>query len=77
VKFWTAEARASYEKPLALTQQEAERQFLHERFEELKRNSSKICELKEMAPRWRGHKTWCGSLSIPSIRRSQRRCQVT
>ena len=30
-----------------------------------------------MAPRWRGHKTWCGSLAIPSIRRSQGRCQVT
>jgi RNA polymerase sigma-70 factor, ECF subfamily len=33
---WTAEARASYEKALALTQQEPERQFLQRRIEELK-----------------------------------------
>ena len=32
----TAEARASYEKALALTQQEPERQFLKRRIEELK-----------------------------------------
>ena len=32
----TAEARASYEKALALTQQEPERQFLSRRLEELK-----------------------------------------
>jgi len=32
----TAEARASYEKALALTQQEPERQFLARRLEELK-----------------------------------------
>jgi RNA polymerase sigma-70 factor (ECF subfamily) len=32
----TAEARASYEKALALTQQEPERQFLAMRLEELK-----------------------------------------
>jgi len=32
----TAEARASYEKALALTQQEPERQFLQERIRQLK-----------------------------------------
>jgi len=32
----TAEARSSYEKALALTQQEPERQFLQERIRELK-----------------------------------------
>jgi RNA polymerase sigma-70 factor, ECF subfamily len=32
----TAEARSSYEKALALTQQELERQFLQERIRELK-----------------------------------------
>jgi RNA polymerase sigma-70 factor (ECF subfamily) len=32
----TSEARASYEKALALTQQEAERQFLQERIRQLK-----------------------------------------
>jgi RNA polymerase sigma-70 factor (ECF subfamily) len=32
----TAEARASYEKALALTQQEPERQFLQERIRRLK-----------------------------------------
>jgi RNA polymerase sigma-70 factor (ECF subfamily) len=32
----TAEARASYEKALALTQQEPERRFLESRLEELK-----------------------------------------
>jgi hypothetical protein len=26
-----------------------------------------ISEFKEMAPSWRGHKTWCSSLSSPSI----------
>jgi len=31
VKLWTVEARASHEKALALTQQEAEWQFLQER----------------------------------------------
>jgi RNA polymerase sigma-70 factor (ECF subfamily) len=36
VKLWTAQARASYEKALALTQQEPERQFLAMRLEELK-----------------------------------------
>ena len=34
----TAEARASYEKALALTQQEPERQFLQERIRQLNRN---------------------------------------
>jgi RNA polymerase sigma-70 factor, ECF subfamily len=33
---WTAEARASYKKALALTQQEPEWQFLARRLEELK-----------------------------------------
>jgi RNA polymerase sigma-70 factor (ECF subfamily) len=33
---WTAEARSSYEKALALTQLEPERQFLHERIRQLK-----------------------------------------
>jgi RNA polymerase sigma-70 factor, ECF subfamily len=33
---WTAEARAAYEKALALTQQEPERQFLQERIRQLK-----------------------------------------
>jgi len=32
----TAEARSSYEKALALTQQEPERQFLQERIRQLK-----------------------------------------
>jgi len=32
----TADARSSYEKALALTQQEPERQFLHERIRQLK-----------------------------------------
>ena len=32
----TSEARTSYEKALALTQQEPERQFLHERIRQLK-----------------------------------------
>jgi RNA polymerase sigma-70 factor, ECF subfamily len=32
----TAEARSSYEKPLALTQQEPERQFLQKRIRQLK-----------------------------------------
>jgi RNA polymerase sigma-70 factor (ECF subfamily) len=32
----TAEARSSYEKALALTQQEPERRFLRERLDELK-----------------------------------------
>jgi RNA polymerase sigma-70 factor (ECF subfamily) len=32
----TAEARASYEKALAMTQQEPERQFLQERIRQLK-----------------------------------------
>ena len=32
----TAEARASYQKALALTQQEPERQFLRERIRQLK-----------------------------------------
>ena len=36
VKLWTAEARASDEKALALTQQEPERQFLQERIRQLK-----------------------------------------
>jgi predicted RNA polymerase sigma factor len=36
VKLWTAEARASYERALALTQQEPERQFLQERIRQLK-----------------------------------------
>ena len=35
----TAEARSSYEKALALTQQEAERQFLQERIRQLKYES--------------------------------------
>jgi tetratricopeptide (TPR) repeat protein len=34
----TAEARSSYEKALALTQQEPERQFLQERIRELNKN---------------------------------------
>jgi RNA polymerase sigma-70 factor (ECF subfamily) len=33
---WTAEARASYEKALALTQQEPKRQFPQERIQQLK-----------------------------------------
>ena len=34
----TAEARSSYEKALALTQQEPEQQFLQERIRQLNRN---------------------------------------
>jgi RNA polymerase sigma-70 factor, ECF subfamily len=36
VKFWTVESQASYEKALALTQQEPERQFLQERIRQVK-----------------------------------------
>jgi predicted RNA polymerase sigma factor len=36
VKLWKAEARASYAKALALTQQEPERQFLQDRIRQLK-----------------------------------------
>jgi len=36
LKFWTVKARAFYEKALALTQQEPERQFLWERIRQLK-----------------------------------------
>jgi RNA polymerase sigma-70 factor (ECF subfamily) len=36
VGFWTAEARASYDKALALTQQQPERQFLQERIRHLR-----------------------------------------
>ena len=36
VKLWTVEARASYEKALAPTQQEPERQFLQERVRQVK-----------------------------------------
>jgi RNA polymerase sigma-70 factor (ECF subfamily) len=39
----TAEARASYEKALALTQQEPERQFLQERIQQLKINKMESC----------------------------------
>lgn len=46
----TAEARASYEKALALTQQEAERQVRQERFEELKQNSSRNLRAKRNGP---------------------------
>jgi RNA polymerase sigma-70 factor (ECF subfamily) len=38
----TAEARSSYEKALALTQQEPERQFLQERIRQLKKNDSRV-----------------------------------
>jgi RNA polymerase sigma-70 factor (ECF subfamily) len=36
----TAEARTAYEKALALTQQEPERQFLQERIRQLKKKDS-------------------------------------
>jgi hypothetical protein len=45
-----AEARAACEKALVLTQQEAERQFLQERFEELKQNSSRNLRAKRNGP---------------------------
>jgi hypothetical protein len=45
----TAEARSSYEKALALTQQEPERQFLQERIRQLKRKDSP-------APRYTGRR---------------------
>jgi len=38
----TAEARSSYEKALALTQQEPERQFLQERIRQLKLKNQQI-----------------------------------